>query len=124
MEDVGIFYCHLVYFTVIWYILWLFGFLWSFGIFFPFWYVVSRKIWQSWSGLFTQSSIFVSRHVVWWLATKLEPFLSVCCMSHCVSHNTKISVYVNRPTCFGKRVASARIQIYLSAWVPHKQTNK
>jgi hypothetical protein len=27
MEDVGIFYCHLVYFTVIWYILWLFGFL-------------------------------------------------------------------------------------------------
>jgi hypothetical protein len=28
------------YFMAIWYILW------SFGIFFPFWYVVPRKIWQ------------------------------------------------------------------------------
>jgi hypothetical protein len=35
MEDVGIFYDHLVYFTAIWFILWLF---------FPFWYVVARKI--------------------------------------------------------------------------------
>jgi hypothetical protein len=48
MEDVGIFYgrlvyifyFHLVYFEAIWYILWLFG------IFFPFWYVLTRKIWQ------------------------------------------------------------------------------
>jgi hypothetical protein len=30
---IGIFWCHVVYFVVIWYI-------------FPFWYVVSRKIWQ------------------------------------------------------------------------------
>jgi hypothetical protein len=40
MEDVSIFYGHLAYFTAIWYILW------PFGIFFPFWYVVQRKIWQ------------------------------------------------------------------------------
>jgi hypothetical protein len=40
MEDAGIFYSHLVYFTAIWYILWLFG------ISFPFWYVVPRQIWQ------------------------------------------------------------------------------
>jgi hypothetical protein len=40
MEDVGIFNGHLVYFTAIWYILWLFG------VFSPFWYVVPRKIWQ------------------------------------------------------------------------------
>jgi hypothetical protein len=42
MEHVGIFYGYLVYFVFIWYILWLFG------IFFPFWYVVPRKIWQPW----------------------------------------------------------------------------
>jgi hypothetical protein len=48
MEDVGIFHEHLVYvfdghlvhYMTIWYILW------PFGIFFPFWYVVPRKIWQ------------------------------------------------------------------------------
>jgi membrane protease YdiL (CAAX protease family) len=28
--------------VAIWYILWLFG------LFFPFWYVVPRKIWQPW----------------------------------------------------------------------------
>jgi hypothetical protein len=38
----GIFYGHLVYFVAIWCILLLFG------IFFPFWYVVPRKIWQPW----------------------------------------------------------------------------
>jgi hypothetical protein len=37
MEDVGIFYRHLIYFTSIWYILWLFG---TFG------YVIPIKIWQ------------------------------------------------------------------------------
>jgi hypothetical protein len=41
-EDVGIFYGHLVYFAAIWYILQ------PFGIFFPFWLVAPRKIWQSW----------------------------------------------------------------------------
>jgi hypothetical protein len=40
MEDVGIFHGHLVNFTAIWYILW------TFGIFFTFWYLVPRKIWQ------------------------------------------------------------------------------
>jgi hypothetical protein len=59
MDDVGMFYGHLVYFMAIWYILWLFGIfygylvyfmvilvylmviwyiLWLFGIFSPFWY--------------------------------------------------------------------------------------
>jgi hypothetical protein len=37
------FYVRFVYFTAKWYILWSFG---TFGIFFPFWYVVPRKIWQ------------------------------------------------------------------------------
>jgi hypothetical protein len=43
MEDVGKFNILVVYLTAIWYILWLFG------IFFPFWCVVTRKIWQPWS---------------------------------------------------------------------------
>jgi hypothetical protein len=44
----GIFCGHLVYFVAIWYILWPFGIptLCTFGIFFPFWYVGPRKIWQ------------------------------------------------------------------------------
>jgi hypothetical protein len=45
MEDVGIFYEHLVYFTVFCYILWTFGIV-RFLYFFPFWYFVPRKIWQ------------------------------------------------------------------------------
>jgi hypothetical protein len=36
----GILCGYLVYFVVIWSILWLFG------VFFPFWYLVPRKIWQ------------------------------------------------------------------------------
>jgi hypothetical protein len=45
----GKLYGHFVYFTSIWYILWPFGiFCGTFGIFFPFWYVVARKIWQPW----------------------------------------------------------------------------
>jgi hypothetical protein len=54
MKYVGKFHDHLVYFTAnrifygyIWYILWSFGiFCGLFGIFFPFWYVIERKIWQ------------------------------------------------------------------------------
>jgi hypothetical protein len=51
MEDVGIFYSYLVYFTTIWSILWPFGIhmLLLFDTFFPFWYAVPRKIWQPWS---------------------------------------------------------------------------
>jgi hypothetical protein len=37
-----IFCGHLVYFVAIWYILW------PFDIFFLFWYVAARKIWQPW----------------------------------------------------------------------------
>jgi hypothetical protein len=40
----------LVHFTAIWYILWPFGIFYGYLVyFFPFWYVVSRKIWQHWS---------------------------------------------------------------------------
>jgi hypothetical protein len=48
MEDVGLFYGHLVYFTAIWYtyIVAIWYILWLFGIFTPFWYAVPRKIWQ------------------------------------------------------------------------------
>jgi hypothetical protein len=65
MEDVGIhilrafgmFYCHLVYFTAIWYILLPFHIVCSRSVVFcgnvvyfsPFWYVAPRKIWQPWS---------------------------------------------------------------------------
>jgi hypothetical protein len=48
-EDVAIFNCHSVYFTAIWYacILWPFGIFCGYLVyFFPFWYVVPRKIWQ------------------------------------------------------------------------------
>jgi hypothetical protein len=50
MENVGIFYGHLEYFTAIWYNLWPFGifcgnlvYFLRFGMFGP------RKIWQPWS---------------------------------------------------------------------------
>jgi hypothetical protein len=50
MEDVGIFYGHLVYFAVIWFILGLFGIFYSYLIYFSlFWYIVPRKIWLPWS---------------------------------------------------------------------------
>jgi hypothetical protein len=47
MEDVSIFYVHLINFPDIWYILWPFGtFLPVVVHFYPFWYVVPRKIRQ------------------------------------------------------------------------------
>jgi hypothetical protein len=47
MEDVGIFYVHLVYFSAICNILWPLGiFTGHLAYFFPFWYVVASKIWQ------------------------------------------------------------------------------
>jgi hypothetical protein len=46
MEDVGIFYGHLVYFTAIWNILWTFGVIvGNLEYFPPFWYDAPRKIW-------------------------------------------------------------------------------
>jgi hypothetical protein len=45
MEDVGIFYGHLVHFTVPCYILWTFGTVrGNLVYFFPFWYFVQSKI--------------------------------------------------------------------------------
>jgi hypothetical protein len=41
----------LVYFVALWDILWLFG------VFFLFWYVVPRKIWQPCSEAFSVSSV-------------------------------------------------------------------
>jgi hypothetical protein len=47
MENDGIFYVNLVYFTAIGNTLWPFGIFWGHLIYFsPFWYVVPRKIWQ------------------------------------------------------------------------------
>jgi hypothetical protein len=48
MENVGIFYDHLEYFTAIWSNIWPFGIVR--GHFYLFWYVWSRsrKIWQPW----------------------------------------------------------------------------
>jgi hypothetical protein len=56
MEDVGTFFGHLVYFTVVGHLVYftvVCYILWTFGIaggnlvyFFPFWYFVPRKIWQ------------------------------------------------------------------------------
>jgi hypothetical protein len=45
MVNVGIFYDHSEYFEAIYYDLWPFGMysLWSFVIFFPFWYVWTKK---------------------------------------------------------------------------------
>jgi hypothetical protein len=49
MEDVGIFYGHLVHFTVFCYVLWTFVIVCgNLVYFFPFWYFVPRKIWQPW----------------------------------------------------------------------------
>jgi hypothetical protein len=47
MEEVAMFYGHLVHFTVFCYILWTFGVVRGILVyFFPFWYFVPRKIWQ------------------------------------------------------------------------------
>jgi hypothetical protein len=47
LEDVGVFYGHLVHFTVVCDILWTFGIVSGNLVhFFPFWYFVRRKIWQ------------------------------------------------------------------------------
>jgi hypothetical protein len=47
MENLGVFYDHLVYFTAIGNILWPFGIFCGHLVYFsPFWYFVPRKIWQ------------------------------------------------------------------------------
>jgi hypothetical protein len=49
MENLGIFYDHLVYFTAIGNILWPFGIFCGTLVYFPpFWYFGQRKIWQPW----------------------------------------------------------------------------
>jgi hypothetical protein len=49
MEDDGLFYGHLVHFTVVCYILLTFGIVRGNLVYFPpFWYFVPRKIWQPW----------------------------------------------------------------------------
>jgi hypothetical protein len=61
---VYIFYVYLVYFLAIWNTLWPFGifYIWCFlEHFFPFWYVVQRKIWQPCSGPLWPSSLEKTR---------------------------------------------------------------
>jgi hypothetical protein len=43
MEDVCVFYGHLVYFTAIWYILWPFGLFYSYLVYFSPFYDVPKK---------------------------------------------------------------------------------
>jgi hypothetical protein len=43
------FYGQLVYFMVVWSILWQFRLFYGNLVFFAFWYVFPRKIWQPWS---------------------------------------------------------------------------
>jgi hypothetical protein len=51
MEDVGVFYGHLVHFMVFCYIVWTFGIVRGNLVYFsPFWYFVPRKIWQPCEG--------------------------------------------------------------------------
>jgi hypothetical protein len=62
MEDAGIFYGHLVHFTVLCYILWTFGVVRRNLVnFFPFWYFAPRKIWQPWSTSRSAASVIVVR---------------------------------------------------------------
>jgi hypothetical protein len=64
MDEGGIFtYGHSVYFTAIWYISWLFG------IFFPFWYVVSITIWQSWTAPFGNYQSQISKSIERFITT-------------------------------------------------------
>jgi hypothetical protein len=50
MEDVGLCYSQLIYFTAIWQIEWPFStFCGHLAYFLTFWYAVPRKIWQPWS---------------------------------------------------------------------------
>jgi hypothetical protein len=56
MENLGIFYDHLVYFTAIGNILWPFGiFCGRLAYFSPFWYFVPIKIWQPCNTVFVAS---------------------------------------------------------------------
>jgi hypothetical protein len=49
MDRFGLIQGQLIFSTTIWYILWSFGVCHGlFGTFFPFWYFVSRNIWQVW----------------------------------------------------------------------------
>jgi hypothetical protein len=60
MEDVGIFYVHLVNFLANWHFWWQFGtFCHLLVHFYPFWYLVPRKIWQPCLSLgFSESLVF------------------------------------------------------------------
>jgi hypothetical protein len=52
MDDDGIFYRHLVHFTVFYSSLWTVGTVRCNLVYFsPFWYFVPRKIWQPWMAL-------------------------------------------------------------------------
>jgi hypothetical protein len=55
----GILCGYLVYFVVIWSILWLFG------VFFPFWYLVQRTIWQSCSSTLCSVLLANANCVIW-----------------------------------------------------------
>jgi hypothetical protein len=76
MENLGIFYDHLVYFTIFW-PFGLFYYFWPFGIycgnlvyFPPFWYFVPRKIWQPCNA--TDATLKVVSHYLHTLPTGIK----------------------------------------------------
>jgi hypothetical protein len=72
MEDDGIFYGHLVHFTVFCYILSTFGIVrGNLVYFFPFWYFVPRKIWQPWRRSFRVSNEYASNQFFCWMGKKI-----------------------------------------------------
>jgi hypothetical protein len=102
MENVGLFYDLLVHFTAIRNILWTIGmFCASFGIFYSFWYIVQRKIWQPWLQvkmrpralhhlcLFTLYMPLISPHPVSLSKLKLQK-LSVFFFIKCVTWTSNI----------------------------------
>jgi hypothetical protein len=62
MKFFGIFRDHSVHSVFIWYMLWPFGiFCCRFGVFYAFWYLAPRKIWQPWSKVVFECKLFRKR---------------------------------------------------------------
>jgi hypothetical protein len=79
LEKVGIVYDHLYYFMAVWY-----G-LWSFGIFFPFWYVWTKKD----------------------LATLLHTTLEWCVIKSCRLSYIRLYEWPDKASCVAWRLFSS-----------------
>jgi hypothetical protein len=77
MENLGIFYDHLVYFTAIGNILWPFGIFCGRLVYFsPFWYLVPRKIWQPWNRQAREVDQVLSSRII--LPDYVPTYINVC----------------------------------------------